>query len=101
MNYTKNLSHNQLNAYIAKLINKVYRVLPIYEEDGKTEQLSNKIDGLLRCIDGFLCSYQCDEDLSLDIISYMQELQFADTHEEIRSCVLKVCNLLDKIKVGD
>ena len=43
MNYTKNLSHNQLNAYIAKLINKVYSVLPIYEEDGKTEQLSNKI----------------------------------------------------------
>lgn len=101
MNYINKVTPQSKNKYISTLINKVYSVLPIYEEQGKSELLCNKIDSLTYKIDGFLCLYECDTNISLDIISYMKELQSVDSHKEVKSCVLKICNLLERIKDGD
>jgi hypothetical protein len=103
--YLKRLSSSNINQYISDIIGRVYSILPLYETHGKTIILDNKIDGLYRNIDGFLCVYNqiyhSESHISLDIISYISELRFANKHKEVRLCVLKICSLLDSLKVGD
>lgn len=100
--YMDNLPKEDLNNYISTLINKIYSILPLYEEQGKTDSLISKTDGIIRNVDGFLCICPIGNSaVSLDILSYLQKLKHFDTHKDVKSCVFKVCNLLSDLKVGD
>lgn len=101
LEYLQRLPKQELNRYVMSLVNKVYSILPTYEEQGLDEQLTEKVRGLLRNIGGFLCVCEYDTIVCLDIISYLQELEFANTHKDVKACVLKVCNLLSGLRVGD
>lgn len=100
MMYSK-VSANDINDYIDSLINQTFSILPIYEEFGYTENLSNKIFNLSVKLDGFFQFCEFDKIVIIDILSLINELQNAKNHKQIRSCVLKICSLLGQLKVVD
>lgn len=93
------MSVNDINEYIDSLINQTFSILPIYEEFGYTENLSNKIFNLSVKLDGFFQFREFDKIVVIDILSLVNELQNTKNHKRIRSCVLKICSLLGRLKV--
>ncbi len=93
------MSVNDINEYIDSLINQTFSILPIYEEFGYTENLSNKVFNLSVKLDGFFQFHEFDKIVVIDILSLVNELQNTKNHKRIRSCVLKICSLLGRLKV--
>ena len=87
------------NSYINMLINQTFSILPLYEENGQCQILSQKIDNLFHRLNGFFKMNEFDSNTTLDILSFINELKDSDNHEEVRCCVLKVCSLLSRLKV--
>lgn len=88
------------NSYIEYLINQTFSILPLYEEYGYCLVLTQKIDNLYRKMNGFFSINEFDPIITIDIISFINELKNTEnTHADVRSCVLTSCSLLSSLKV--
>ena len=96
-----NISIQDNNSYIDMLINQTFSILPLYEENGQCQILSQKIDNLFHRLSGFFKMKDFDSNTTIDILSFINELKDSDIHEEVRCCVLKACSLLSRLKVVD
>lgn len=95
----KFISNNDINSYIEMLINQSFSILPVYEENGKCEILTQKIDNIFHRLSGFFKMNNFDSKTTIDILSFVIELRDVDNHSEVRCCVLKICSLLSQLKV--
>lgn len=95
------LTNYRINSYISSLTNKIFSILPLYEEEGLTESLMNRLDNVIMKVDGFLSLIDCEDEIVFDIMSYLTKIKKAKNHAEVRTCVLKVCSTLSSMKVGD
>lgn len=93
------ISIEDTNSYIDMLINQCFSILPLYEENGNCKMLTQKIDNLLHRLNGFFKINTFDSNITIDILSFVNELKDTDSHEEVRCCVLKICSLLSRLKV--
>lgn len=100
MNFMNNLSPNETNSYINHLINQVYSILPLYEEGEEKDILALKIHSISLKIDGFFEQKSFNNILCVDILSLIAKLERLESHDEVRTCVLKICNLLSDLKSG-
>ena len=89
------------NSYIDRLINQTFSILPIYEEHGNCEYYENKVNNLFYKMNGFFKLKSFHSDTTTDILSLLNTLKFSNNHKEVRSCVLKICSLLTKLKDGE
>lgn len=96
-----NLKKESFIHYIDKLTNNTFSILPIFEEEGFSDNLVTRIKNLKIKMDGFLLWNECDENLRLEIMSLLTKINGDLTHREIRYCVLKICSLLSDLKCGD
>lgn len=87
-----------VNPYIDKLIDQVFSLLPLFEEN-KCDFYKQRAKILNHKINGFLSLYNYDSIITLEILSLLKEIECVKTHYEIRYCVLKICSLLSSIKV--
>lgn len=87
--------------YIDYLTNKIFSILPTFEEEGYSSNLVSRIDNLKIKIDGFLILSECDKNIRLEVMSLLSKLNSEVSHKEVRYCVLRVCSLLSKLKSGD
>ena len=94
-----NISISDTNSYIDMLINQCFSILPLYEENGNCKMLIQKIDNLLHRLSGFFKMNTFDSNITIDILSFVNELKDSDSHDEVRCCVLKICSLLSRLKV--
>lgn len=95
----KFISNDNINSYIETLINQSFSILPLYEENGKCEILTQKIDNIFHRINGFFKINNFDSKITIDILSFASELKDVDSHSDVRCCVLKICSLLSQLKV--
>lgn len=93
------MNNHDKNSYIESLINQIFCILPMFEEKGYTDDLHSKIKNMYYKIEGFLKLYDYDPIVTIDILSLLTELYHADSHQQLRFCVLRICNLLSCIKV--
>ena len=93
------ISIDNTNSYIDMLINQCFSILPLYEENGNCKMLTQKIDNLLHRLNGFFKMNAFNSNITIDILSFVNELKESDKHEEVRCCVLKICSLLSRLKV--
>ena len=91
--------HN--DTYIDTLINQVFSILPLYEESGLSLALTQKIDNIFHKVNGFFEMNEFDSNITIDILSFINELKKCDNHSAVRCCVLKSCSLLSRLKVVD
>lgn len=91
----------ELNEYIDYLIDQVFSILPVFEENGHTKDLERKVSNMGAKLDGFFRLYNFTSPYVMDILSLMAELEVSEDHKKIRSCVLKACSLLTQLKVVD
>ena len=94
-----NISVAHLNAYIDVLINRCFSILPLFEENGQCDLLQKNVNNLLYHVDGFFLLNNYNSNITIEIISYINELKYSSEHHQVRSCVLKACSLLSKLKV--
>lgn len=94
-----NISIQDNNSYIDMLINQTFSVLPLYEENGQCLILSQKIENIFYRLSGFFKMNDFNPIVTIDILSFANELKDSDNHEDIRRCVLKICSLLSRLKV--
>lgn len=94
------LSDNRTNSYIESLTNKIFCILPLYEEQGLSESLVSRLDNIIMTVDGFLLLIDCDDNTSTDILSLLSKIKKAKNHAEVRSSVLRICSTLSNLKVG-
>lgn len=87
-----------INSYIDLLIDQCFSILPLYEENGHSKLLVQKINNILHRLIGFFKIYNCDSNVTIDILSLVNTLKDINTHDEVRSCVLRVFSLLSCIK---
>ena len=92
-------SYINTNSYIDMLINQCFSILPLYEENGNCKMITQKIDNLLHRLNGFFKMNAFNSNITIDILSFVNELKESDNHEEVRCCVLKICSLLSRLKV--
>ena len=94
-----NFSLSNTNSYIDKLIDQCFSILPLYEENGNCQILSQKLDNLIYKLNGFFNMNNFDSNITTDILSYANNLKSFNNHVEVRCCVLKICSLLSRLKV--
>lgn len=94
------LSKEKTNSYIDKLTNKIFSILPIYEEDGLSDSLMSRLDNIIMTFDGFSSLINCSDELTIDVMSLLLKIKKAKSHSEVRTCVLRVCSKLSSLKVG-
>lgn len=87
------------NSYIDMLINQCYSILPLYEENGRSQILVKKIDNVFNRLNGFFKMNSFNPNVTIDILSFATELKESDSHKDVRRCVLKICALLSRLKV--
>lgn len=88
--------------YLDFLINKVFVLLPMFEESMISEE-KNKSHAiyqknLIQMINGNTELIKYDNHTVIDILSNLQSLFKASDHNDYKRHILKVCNLLSELK---
>lgn len=98
-------TNKEYNLCIDSIINHVFSILPLYEEQGMTEELRYKINFTSTQIHTLfnICKNKNVHSSSyyLELISYLEMLKIAEDHANMRKSVLKICSLLSEMKVGE
>lgn len=100
--YEKQISNDITSDYIDILINKVFALLPMYEEakmsETNMEVFKNHQRFLIQTINGNTKLVQYENIIVLDILSHLQSLYELDMHDDYRRHILKICKLLNLLK---
>lgn len=105
--YQTNIPDQITCDYLDFLINKVFALLPMFEERDLSEKkkISHNIyqKNLIQTINGNTELIKYDSYIVVDILSHLQSLLDITEHDDYKRHVLKICNLLSKLKkeVGD
>ena len=94
-----NFSINDINSYIDILTNQSFSILPLYEENGINKVLIQKINSLNYKLNAFFKANRFDPNITIEILSFANELSNIDNHDEMRYFVLRICSLLSRLKV--
>jgi len=94
---------NSLSAeYISHLINKVFALLPMYEESHasleKKESFSSYQKTLIQKINGNFHMMTYNNILVIDILSHLECLYSITNHDDYRRHILKICKMLNMLK---
>lgn len=100
--YEKSISNKLICDYLDFLVNKVFALLPMFEEskstlDKKTEFITYQ-KSLIQTINGNMQLLKYNSILVLDILSHLQSLLEIYNHSDYRRHIFKVCNLLTSLK---
>lgn len=89
--------------YLDFLINKVFALLPMFEESYVSEEKKKSHNiyqrNLIQTINGNTELIKYDSYIVVDILSHLQSLLDIAEHDDYKRHVLKVCNLLSKLKM--
>jgi hypothetical protein len=100
--YNIELSNQSVIEYLDYLINKVFALLPKFEESNSSEQKKEAFEiyqkNLIQMINGNMDLINYDCCITVEILSYLQSLLNISTHEDYRRHVLKICNLISSLK---
>jgi hypothetical protein len=101
--YNTNIPNKLTSDYLDGLINKVYALLPQYEESIQVNKSNNVFNtyqkSLIQTINGNMNLINYDNSIILDILSHLECLNTASCHDDYKRHVLKICNLLTKLKL--
>lgn len=88
--------------YLDFLINKVFALLPMFEESAISESKRKFFHiyqkNLVQTINGNTKLINYDSYIVIDILSHLQSLFDISEHDEYKRHILKVCNLLTLLK---
>lgn len=87
------LDSKQIDGYLSKLIGRVFKIIPMSEEECET--LDSYVDSLVREILGNSKIFLGDELFS--ICGTLKGLNF-DSHKQLKSDIFKAIALIDKTK---
>lgn len=97
--------NKEYNLCVDSVINHVFALLPLYEDNGMTDELRYKINFASTQIHTLfnICKNKSVHATAyyLDLISHLEMLKIAENHSDMRKSVLKICALLSELKVGE
>ena len=100
--YYGSIPDENVNAFIDKLINQTFSLLPLYEEKGDdeilTKQFEEKQANIIARLNGFLQYMIVDSNIRLEILVHAENLNQSKDHSDYRKHILKICNLLSHLK---
>ena len=100
--YNQNISNKLTSDYLCILVNKVFALLPMFEEsfisEDKNVLFQTYQHNLLQTVNGNLQLLHYNNPLVLDILSNLQSLLTIVNHDDYRRHVLKICKLLTLLK---
>ena len=101
--YETNIPDKLTCDYLDFLINKVFALLPMFEESDSSEEKKKSYNiyqrNLIQTINGNTELIKYDSYIVVDILSHLQSLLYITDHDDYKRHVLKVCNLLSKLKM--
>lgn len=103
--YNTQLPDVSIGKYIDKIISQTFALLPLYEEmvqnSSAKEAFAEKQESLISKLHGFLSYLAIDHESVLEILTHAENLKTCDDHRLYRKHILRMCNLLSTLKVGD
>ena len=100
--YGTDISDKITYDYLDFLINKVFALLPMFEESYGSEEKKQSHTiyqkNLIQTINGNAELIKYDSYIVVDILSHLQSLLDITNHDDYKRHVLKICNLLSKLK---
>jgi hypothetical protein len=100
--YDNNISNKPTSDYLDYLINKVYALLPSYEESRvfieKSQSFGIYQNTLIQTINGHFNLINYDSYIAIDILSHLESLKSLDNHADYKRHILKICKLLSILK---
>lgn len=100
--YETELPNTIICKYIDFLIDRVFALLPMFEEsqlsENKKEAFYIYQKNLIQKINGNIELIQYDSILVIDILSHLQSLFSISEHYDYRRHVLKICKLLTSLR---
>ena len=100
--YQTTISNKLTCAYLDFLINKIFALLPMFEEaaisEEKKESHTIYQKNLIQTINGNIKLIKYENYIVVDILSHLQSLFDISDHDDYKRHVLKVCNLLSQLK---
>ncbi len=100
--YQTTISDKLTCDYLDFLINKVFALLPMFEESSNSESQRKSFHiyqkNLIQTINGNVQLINYDSYIVVDILSHLQSLFDISEHDEYKRHILKVCNLLTLLK---
>ena len=100
--YGANISNKLTSEYLDFLINKVFALLPMFEEYTSSNNEGNTFivyqKNLIQTINGNTSLIEYDSRFVVDILSHLQSLYEITEHDDYKRHVLKVCKLLSLLK---
>jgi hypothetical protein len=101
--YNTNVSNKLTSEYLDCLINRIYALLPKYEELNFTnidkKSFITYQSSLIQTINGNTDLLQYNNCIVLDVLSHLECLKSLDNHDDYKRHILKICNLLTKLKM--
>ena len=102
--YDNTISNIVTSEYLDYLIDKVFALLPMYEESriyiDKEQSFKIYQNILIQTINGNASLVQYNDSIVIDILSHLEVLKEIHTHAEYKRHILKVCKLLTILKKG-
>lgn len=100
--YQTNIPNKLTCDYLDFLINKVFALLPMFEESAISAKKRNSFiiyqKNLIQTINGNIELINYDSYIVVDILSHLQSLFDVSEHSDYKRHILKVCNLLSLLK---
>lgn len=100
--YETNISNNLTCAYIDSLINRVFALLPMFEEsqvsDDKAKSFNIYQRNLIQTINANVTLIKYNSVLIVDILSHLQALFSISEHDDYKRHIFKICKLLTLLK---
>lgn len=100
--YQTNIPDKLICDYLDFLTNKVFALLPMFEESDISEEKKNSHTiyqrNLIQTINGNTELIEYNSHIVVDILSHLQSLFEVSDHDDYKRHVLKVCNLLSQLK---
>lgn len=100
--YQTNIPNKLTCDYIDFLINKVFALLPMFEESVISKEKRNSFTiyqrNLIQTINGNIALINYDNYIVMDILSHLQSLFDISEHDDYKRHIFKICNLLSLLK---
>lgn len=100
--YNQTISDKLTSDYLNTLVNKVFALLPMFEESFVSNEKAVVFEtyqrNLLQTINGNVNLLNYNSQMTLDILSHLQALNNTLNHSDYKRHVFKTCTLLNLLK---
>ena len=100
--YEETIPDETICTYLDYLIDKVFALLPMYEEAENSDEKRNTFiiyqRNLIQAINGNATLLKYNNCIIVNILSHLQALFNISNHDDYRRHILKICNLLSHLK---